>query len=654
MRALWRDKVTLFALVSIALLLLCALVPQLIAPYDYAEQALARRNLPPLSPGAETGQLPHILGTDGLGRDLLSRLIHGARVSITVASLSVIVSGTFGIVVGLVSGYFRGWLDDVWMRLADLQMGFPGLLLALFVLFVIGPGFFNVVIVMAIIRWPIYARVTRGMTLSVRESAFVEGARTLGSSDLRIIVRDIFPNLLSPLVVLGTLEIARMILLEASMSFLGLGIQPPAPSWGLQLAQGRDHIRTAWWLVTMPGLAILITALSANLVSTWLREISDPAQRWRWLLAKTKRRNGQGADGTLEAVSAPRTEPAARRGDRSEPLLAVEGLVVEFETDGGIVRAVNGVDLALHHGESLAIIGESGSGKSVTAQAIMGLVDSPPGRIAGGRIIYEGQDIVALGSPALRRLRGDHIALVLQDALASLNPRLRVGFQLAEVLRLRAGKSRSEAKKGAVELLERVHVPMAHQRVDDYPHEFSGGMRQRVMIAMALALEPRIIIADEPTSALDVTVQAEIMDLFEEVRREGDRSLVLITHDLSVVAEQADSIAIMYAGRIVESGPVAEVFQRAAHPYTRGLMGSVPEPGRKLSRLESIPGSPPDLLAVPDGCAFHPRCPIARDVCRTDPPPPLYEVTDRHVSACHVYDEVLAAGPRPLDAERED
>lgn len=293
--ALWADKVTMFALVCLSLMSLAALFPGLLATHDFASQDLLVRNQPPLTPSAADGAT-HVLGTDALGRDVYSRLVHGARVSLAVGLSSVVVSGAFGIFLGLVAGYFRGRLDDMIMRLADLQMGFPGLLLALLVLFVIGPGFVNVILVMAVIRWPIYCRVTRGLTMSLREASFIEAARSIGCGDVRILRYHMLPNLVSPLIVLATLELARMILLEASMSFLGLGIQPPAASWGLQLSQGADHIRSAWWLVAAPGLAIFFAALSVNLVATWLRVISDPGQRWVWLAGKRRGREAAATD----------------------------------------------------------------------------------------------------------------------------------------------------------------------------------------------------------------------------------------------------------------------------------------------------------------------------------------------------------------------
>ncbi|MEV4332229.1 ABC transporter ATP-binding protein [Streptomyces sp. NPDC049597] len=321
-------------------------------------------------------------------------------------------------------------------------------------------------------------------------------------------------------------------------------------------------------------------------------------------------------------------------------MLEVRDLHVEFRTRDGVAKAVNGVDFGVSAGETLAVLGESGSGKSVTAQAVMGILDMPPGRIAGGEILFKGRDLLKLEEDERRRVRGAEMAMIFQDALSALNPVLSVGDQLGEMFVVHRGMSRKDAKAKAVELMDRVRIPAAKERVGQYPHQFSGGMRQRIMIAMALSLEPDLIIADEPTTALDVTVQAQVMDLLAELQRELDMGLILITHDLGVVADVADRIAVMYAGRIVETAPVHDIYKAPAHPYTRGLLESIPRLDQKGRELYAIKGLPPNLMRIPPGCAFHPRCPLARDVCRTDEPP-LYEVDEERGSACHFWEEAL-------------
>ncbi|MEV5332437.1 ABC transporter ATP-binding protein [Streptomyces werraensis] len=321
-------------------------------------------------------------------------------------------------------------------------------------------------------------------------------------------------------------------------------------------------------------------------------------------------------------------------------LLEVRDLRVEFRTRDGVAKAVNGVTYGVDEGETLAVLGESGSGKSVTAQAIMGILDTPPGRITGGEVVFQGRDLLRLKEEERRRIRGAEMAMIFQDALSALNPVLTVGDQLAEMFTVHRGMSRKDARARAVELMDRVRIPAARERVRQYPHQFSGGMRQRIMIAMAIALEPALIIADEPTTALDVTVQAQVMELLAELQREYRMGLILITHDLGVVADVADRIAVMYAGRIVESAPVHDIYKAPAHPYTRGLLDSIPRLDHKGRELYAIKGLPPNLTRIPPGCPFHPRCPLARDVCTTDDPP-LYEVSGTRGSACHFWRECL-------------
>ncbi|MGY1742461.1 MULTISPECIES: ABC transporter ATP-binding protein [unclassified Blastococcus] len=337
------------------------------------------------------------------------------------------------------------------------------------------------------------------------------------------------------------------------------------------------------------------------------------------------------------------TEPAPT----GAALLEVDDLHVEFRQRSGVVNAVNGVSYTLAEGQTLAILGESGSGKSVSAQAIMGILDTPPAVITGG-IRFEGRDVLAMSPEDQRKIRGPGISMIFQDALSSLNPVYSVGWQIGEMFRVHQGASKKEAKQRAIELMDRVRIPAAAKRVDDYPHQFSGGMRQRVMIAMAIALDPRILIADEPTTALDVTVQAQVMDLLKDLQRETGMGLILITHDLGVVNEVADDVAVMYAGRIVERGTVDDVFTDPAHPYTDGLMSSVPQVEAKGGRLQPIAGQPPNLAAIPSGCPFHPRCTHRRlgaaaapgRECATDEPPLRLVVPGRE-AACHYSEEVL-------------
>ena len=351
-------------------------------------------------------------------------------------------------------------------------------------------------------------------------------------------------------------------------------------------------------------------------------------------------------------VKPSRTETLDAQGDRrwlpqDGMLLEVEDLQVEFRTREGVAKAINGVNFDLREGETLAILGESGSGKSVTAQAVMGILDSPPGFVTGGQVRYCGENTLTMTEEVRRSIRGPEISIVFQDALSSLNPVFPVGWQIAEMFRKHRGMNKSDSLAQAVRLMERVSIPAAAQRVKAYPHQFSGGMRQRIMIAMAIALDPAVLIADEPTTALDVTVQAQIMSLLKELQDERRMGLILITHDLGVVADVADTIAVMYAGRIVEQADVFELYARPAHPYTKGLLESIPRLDQKGETLAAIGGLPPNLMKIPAGCAFNPRCRHVQDVCRNDPPPALREVVHARWSACHFAELLLDGGLEP-------
>ncbi|RYE76769.1 MAG: ABC transporter ATP-binding protein [Myxococcales bacterium] len=339
---------------------------------------------------------------------------------------------------------------------------------------------------------------------------------------------------------------------------------------------------------------------------------------------------------TIEASAAAQSG----RAPKGSRLLDVENLFVEFHTGDGVAKAINGVNLHLDAGETLAILGESGSGKSVTAQAIMGILDMPPAKIPQGAIRYRGKDLLTMAPEERRKIRGPEISMVFQDALSSLNPVFPVGWQIAEMFRVHRGMNKKDALEKAIGLMERVQIPAARTRVKAYPHQFSGGMRQRIMIALALALDPAVLIADEPTTALDVTVQAQIMDLLQELREERDMGLILITHDLGVVADVADRISVMYAGEIVEESAVHDLYKAPAHPYTEGLLASIPRLDLKGQDLYAISGLPPNLLRIPKGCPFNPRCARVKDVCREDHPE-LREVVPGRTSRCHFAEEVI-------------
>lgn len=321
-------------------------------------------------------------------------------------------------------------------------------------------------------------------------------------------------------------------------------------------------------------------------------------------------------------------------------LLSIKGLKTYFETDDGTVKAVDDVSFDLERGETLGIVGESGSGKSVTNLSIIRLIPNPPGEIVGGEIIFDGHDLLELSQDQIRRIRGRRISMIFQDPMTSLNPFMKISRQLMEMTQLHLGHKRAQAFEHAVKMLEMVGIPDARARVNDYPHEFSGGMRQRVMIAMALSCEPELLIADEPTTALDVTIQAQILELIRKLKQETGTSVILITHDLGVVAGMTDHVVVMYAGKVFERAPTRELFASPGNPYTKGLLRSVPDPTSEQGKLYQIPGLPPDVAHLKPGCPFAPRCDRVADICRNEFPP-FVQLSSEHYSLCHFASDVF-------------
>ncbi|MFD5950306.1 dipeptide/oligopeptide/nickel ABC transporter permease/ATP-binding protein [Streptomyces collinus] len=627
---LLRDRFACAAALALVLVALCAVLGPLLAADLATRQNLRAPDRPPFS-------LDHgwafVLGSDSLGRPVAARLVTAAGTTLTVAVPAVLCSLAVGSVWGMWAGYHGGWRENVSLRVADVILSFPSLLLAVVVLYVFSPSAASLVLVLAVARIPVYLRTARAEAAQLRGRLFMDAARTFGTGGWAAIRRHVAPSVLPTLLTVAALDFCFVMLAESSLSFLGIGIQPPDVSWGLMVAQGRQELQSAWWIAFFPGLAIVITTVSATVLASWVRLTADPGQRWREALGRTAvRRPGRERE---------RTAAESGTGTASAAVLAVENLSVDVHTPAGPVQVVRGVDFTVRSGETLALLGESGCGKSMTAHAVAGLLD-PVAEVTGGQVRLDGVNLLGLGPRARRRLAGPHLAMVFQDALSALNPVLTVGTQLAEPFRIHEGMSRRAARARAVELMERVGIPEAHSRADAYPHQFSGGMRQRLLIATAVALRPKVLIADEPTTALDVTVQAQIMDLLSELRGEQRTALVLITHHLGLAAEHADRVAVMYAGAVVETGPVAEVFSRPHHPYTRGLLESVPAEQHRGARLRSIPGGPPEPGAVPEGCAFRTRCPLARERCATHRPA-LTGTGAGRSAACHFGKELADA-----------
>ena len=563
----------------------------------------------------------HLLGTDALGRDILSRLIWGSRVSLAVGISATLIAAFFGSLIGLVAGYAGGRVDSIMMRGVDMVMAFPYILLALGIVAVLGPGLINALYAIAIVNIPFFARNIRGITLGLSHREFVDAARLSGKSHAGILFGEILPNVMPVIIIVMSTTVGWMILETAGLSFLGLGAQPPQADLGSMLGDGRKILFTAPHVSIIPGLMIFVLVMSINLLGDGVRDVLDPRLKSGALTRPVAR------------TAITRTNPEVDRQHDPRALLDVQGLRTEFHIGNTVYKAVGGVDIGIRRGECLGLVGESGSGKSVSAMSIMGLVPTPPGRIVGGVAYLGGEDLFAASDERIRQLRGNAVSHVFQDPLSTLHPLFTVGDQISEAVRAHQPVSRREASRRAEALLALVRIPNPAERLKAYPHELSGGMRQRVCIAMALANDAHVLIADEPTTALDVTVQAQILSLMDKLRHERDAAILFITHDFGVVSTICDRVAVMYAGQIVETGTTEEVLKTPRHPYTAKLIDCVPVLGEPERRLDAIEGRPPMANALPDGCAFADRCPRAQDDCRAGPVA-LTEISDGRTYRC--------------------
>ncbi|MDV6228603.1 dipeptide/oligopeptide/nickel ABC transporter permease/ATP-binding protein [Nitratireductor aquimarinus] len=595
-RLLLNNTLAASGLVLLVLIIAAALLAPLLPLPDPDATAPADRLLRPLTEG-------HLLGTDALGRDILSRLVWGTRVSLAVGISATLIAAFFGSLIGLIAGYAGGRVDAFLMRGIDMVMAFPYILLALAIVAALGPGLLNALYAIAVVNIPFFARNIRGITIGLSRREFVDAARLSGKSNAGILFGEILPNVLPVIIITMSTTIGWMILETAGLSFLGLGAQPPQADLGSMLGEGRKILFTAPHVSIIPGLMIFALVMSINLLGDGVRDVLDPRLKSGALTRPVAR----------TAVER-RTVPETRT--HGDSVLEVADLNTEFHIGGDVYRAVGGIDLHLKQGECLGIVGESGSGKSVTAMSLMGLVPTPPGRITGGAAWLDGEDLFAVSDERIRALRGADVTHVFQDPLSTLHPLFTIGDQLTEAIMAHRPIRRSEADARAEELLRLVRITNPAERLKVYPHELSGGMRQRVCIAMALANDAKIIIADEPTTALDVTVQAQILSLMDTLRRESNAAILFITHDFGVVSAVCDRVAVMYAGRIVETGTTEEVLNAPAHPYTRKLIDCVPVLGEPGRRLDAIEGRPPVVNDLPPGCAFAARCPRVKPDCR--------------------------------------
>src|SRR5699024_694588 len=564
---LLKNKGAIISLVVLILITVISLVGPFFNEYHYAEQDIARSDLPPLVHGLEWLGLdgtnshgknvyddrsmtnePSWLGTDEFGRDLWTRIWKGTQISLLIGVVAALLDLLIGVIYGGISGFYGGKLDDFMQRVLEVLMGIPNLILIMLFILVLQPGIFSIILALIITGWVNMARIVRGQMLQLKGQEFIMASRALGATNKRLIWKHLIPNTLGPIIVTVMFTIPTAIYFEAFLSFIGLGIQPPLASLGTLIEDGFQNMQYFSYKLIYPAIVISAIMVSFNILGDGLRDALDPKMK------------------TSEKEAIP----------LAETILSVDNLEVSFKSGKKNVNAVRGVSFDLKQGETLAIVGESGSGKSVTAKSIMKLLPKESTVINNGTITDKGEDLLKYRQKDIEKIRGKDISMVFQDPMTSLNPTMKVGKQVVEGLRKHQNLGKQEAYDRGVELLRMVGIPKPENRMNAYPHQFSGGMRQRVVIAIALSSNPNVLIADEPTTALDVTIQAQILDLMKDLQKKTGTSIIIITHDLGVVANIADRVAVMYAGEVMETGTVEEIFYESRHPYTWGLLQSMP------------------------------------------------------------------------------
>jgi len=609
-------------------LLLTVLVIAIIAPILWGDRAAAI-DTDAISQGPGPG---HLLGTDGLGRDIFYRLLVATRLSVELALAATAAGAVLGVLLGMAPSVLGSRAGRLVTAIVNIAVAFPGLLLILFFAVVFGVTTQGAVLALAIAMAPFYARITQTLAAAVVDKDYVAAAKAAGIPRVRILTRHILPNIGEQLVINAMIGAGSTLLAFAGLSFLGIGIKPPEYDWGRILNEGVASIYVNPAGALGPAVLVVVVGLSFNLFGEASAQVISGG--------KIHTRRGLG------------DPPKTARGDENEetsgePILRVRDLQVAYPAGGRWTTPVRGVSFTLEQGEAAAIVGESGSGKSQTALAIAQLIEAP-GEVRAGTLEFAGVNLAEPPTRQANRVLGTSLAMIFQDPMTSMNPTMKVGRQLAEVSEEHQGLDKKKALAKAVDRLQMVRIPSAVRRADQYPHEYSGGMRQRAMIAMGLMGDPKLIIADEPTTALDVTVQSQVLRLLEDVRQESGTAVLLISHDIAVVRRFCDRVLVMYAGRVVEDVRTAELLAEAAHPYTRALLAAVPDMTTDRTRpLASIPGRPPQPDEIGQGCAFADRCPSADDRCRTDEPT-LLRLGRRHRVACwHPHRAPVAAGSAP-------
>ncbi|MEW1827016.1 dipeptide/oligopeptide/nickel ABC transporter permease/ATP-binding protein [Streptomyces sp. NPDC088196] len=573
-RRLLRNPVAVTCLVLLALISLASLFAPLLTSQDPAHTSLTDSLAPPSG--------THPLGGDGVGRDVLARLLYGGRTSLLGALLAVAVALVIGVPAGLVAGYYRKWFDAVSSWVSNLLMAVPAIIVLLVVMSAVGQNTYLAMAVFGVLMSPGVFRLIRASVISVREELYVDAARVSGLTDARIIRRHILPVVQAPTIIQAAQMLGLGIVIQSGLEFLGLGSATQA-SWGSMLNDAFGNIYTKPELMVWPGVALAVTVASFGLLGNALRDALDGS-------ATAVRKSSRGAT-TRRPVADKKAPPVTP--ETGDALLVLDGLTVSYPTAQGEKTVVDGVSLTVRRGEVLGLVGESGSGKSQTAFAVLGLLPREA-QVTTARLLFDGTELGRLGRAAMNRYRGHRIAYVPQEPMSNLDPSFRIGAQLVEPVRRHLGLSAAEAKAKTLGLLERVGISDPERVFRAYPHQISGGMAQRVLIAGAVSCEPDLLIADEPTTALDVTVQAEVLDLMRSLQRERNMGMILVTHDFGVVADICDRVTVMQTGTVVESAPVAQLFADPQHPYTRMLLASTledAEPRTALSLSRTVSAS---------------------------------------------------------------
>lgn len=643
LRALNSPRITSNLVVGLLILLLVVLISVLGPLFVDVDKSLVGAVPPSLPPNAD-----FVLGTDSQGRDMLAVMVVAIPQTLKMGIIAGLVGISIGLVLGLLSGFFGGPLDTVVRILADSLMTVPGIAILIIIASNVEAMSVELMaLTVAALAWMFPTRTIRAQVLSIRERAYTAVARANGMTELGVLFREIMPNLLPYVAASLVVSINGAILATVGLESLGLGAEN-VHTLGTTIYWARRYsaiLRGQWWWWGPPIAIISVIFVGLFLLSAGLDRFANPTLSTKLRLSRKRRR--ELADEAKEQREASRARSAAlaQNGGTEQPLLLVEDLQVVYETPAGTGLAVDSVSFSLKPGERMGLIGESGCGKTTMATALMSLT-RPPGRIAGGRVYLDGRDLLSLSESEVRQARLRDIALMPQAAMNSLNPVLRIRDQIVDAL-VAHDKTLSERQQNEIVAQALTQVGLSPTVAQRFPHQLSGGMKQRVAMAIATVLGPKLIIADEPTSALDVVVQRQVMNTLGRVQKELGAAVILIGHDMGLVAQFSDSIGVLYAGQMVERGAVDDVLASPRHPYTRLLIDSLP--GLEMRKdLIGIPGLPPALFDRPSGCRFHPRCPFAFDRCRQETPA-VQQVDGREV-ACHLYPEHSELPPLPAEA----